>query len=58
LNLNFKYNDIKIDVEKEFTLLGLVINTQLDWKPHIQKLKNKMSSFTYALYEIKKKHRC
>jgi hypothetical protein len=54
LNVNFTYNNIKIDVVKEFTLLGLVINTQLDWKPHVQKLKNKLSSFKYALYEVKK----
>lgn len=54
LNLNFTNNNIKIDNVDNFTLLGINIDTHLNWKSHVQKIVNKLSSFTYALRELKK----
>lgn len=37
LKLNFTFNNIKIEQVNEFTLLGLSIDTHINWKSHIQK---------------------
>lgn len=54
ININFEYKGSKLEIVNKFTLLGLDIDTHIDWKPHIQKIKTKLSKFTYALREIKK----
>lgn len=35
-------------------MLGVELDTHLNWKQHIQKLLNKLSSFTYALQHLKR----
>ena len=40
--------------EKSFTLLGVEIDDKLEWSSHIEKVINKLSKGTYALYKFKK----
>lgn len=54
LNITFKYNNIEINIVNEFTLLGMELDTHINWKSHVTKLTKKLSKFTYALKEIKK----
>lgn len=54
LTLDFTFNNSKLETVNEFTLLGLVIDTHINWKSHIQKTHSKISKFSYALREIKK----
>lgn len=54
LEIDFCYRDKKLEVVNEFSLLGLIIDTHVNWKSHIKKIKSKISSFVYALSEIKK----
>lgn len=54
LKLNFVFNNAKLEQVSEFTLLGLSIDTHINWKSHIQKIRGKLSKFSYALREIKK----
>jgi hypothetical protein len=54
LSINFYYKNNKLDVVDELTLLGIAIDTYINWKPHIQKIKSKFSKFIYAFLEIKK----
>lgn len=54
LNINFSFNDINLECVSTFTLLGFDIDTNLNWKAHIQKVTSKLSSFIYALRQLKK----
>lgn len=54
ININFTFNQQQLEVVNDFTLLGLTIDTHINWKTHIQKVKSKISKFSYALREIKK----
>lgn len=54
ININFSFKNDKLEIVNKFTLLGLDIDTHINWKSHIQKLKTKLSKFSYALREIKK----
>lgn len=54
ININFSFKNNKLEVVDKFTLLGLNIDTQINWKSHIQKIRAKISKFSYALREIKK----
>lgn len=54
LDLNVNNDNITLEIVNEHTLLGLVIDRHVNWKNHIQKLHRKLSSFMYALREIKK----
>lgn len=54
ININYSFNNIKLEVVNKSSLLGLDIDTNINWKSHIQKLKAKLSKFSYALREIKK----
>lgn len=54
LNIDFSYNNIKLEQTDTFPLLGLTIDTNINWKDHIQKVSNKLSRFSYALLELKK----
>lgn len=54
INIDFTYNQQKIETVNYFTLLGLKIDTHLNWKTHIETVKSKISKFSYALREIKK----
>lgn len=54
LKIDFEYNSFKIEAVNQFTLLGLEIDTHVNWKAHLQKIRNKIAKFTYALLEIKR----
>lgn len=54
LDINFSYNNIPLEIIKEASLLGIIIDSHLNWKSHVQKLKGKISKFSYALREVKK----
>lgn len=54
LAVNFTINGTKIEVVKDFTLLGITIDTHITWKTHINNPKAKISKFSYALREVKK----
>lgn len=54
LNINFEFNGTKIECVNNFTLLGLDIDNHVTWKTHIKKIHSKLSSFAYALREVKK----
>lgn len=54
LNVKFTYNGIDLECVDTFTLLGIDIDSNINWKSHIQKIKTKLSRFTYALRELKK----
>ncbi|KAF9804418.1 hypothetical protein SFRURICE_014338 [Spodoptera frugiperda] len=45
-----KYNLQNVDT---FNLLGINIDTHINWKTHIEHIKSKLSKFTYALFQIK-----
>lgn len=47
-------NNNKIERVQTFNLLGLNIDSNMNWKQHIQITKTKLSHFTYALYNLKK----
>lgn len=54
LQINYQYKNNIFKTVKSASLLGIEIDSDMSWKPHIQKLSNKLSSFTYALYNLKK----
>lgn len=54
ININFSFNNIQLEQVNEFTLLGLSIDTHINWKSHLKKIRAKLSSFSYVLYQIKK----
>lgn len=46
-------HDLNISEVTDFKLLGLIIDSHLDWKNHIATIKSKLSSFLYALTILK-----
>lgn len=54
LDIHLTYNNITLESVDTFTLLGLDIDVHLNWKSHINKIRSKLSSFTYALSELRK----
>lgn len=54
LDIKFSYNNICLECVDSFTLLGIDIDSYVNWKCHVKKLTSKLSSFVYALREIKK----
>ncbi|KAF9797426.1 hypothetical protein SFRURICE_005902 [Spodoptera frugiperda] len=49
LRLNFSFNNHTIEQVNEFTLLGITLDTNINWKSHVLKIKSKLSKFVYAL---------
>lgn len=54
LQFNYKYKNTPLEQVNSATLLGIEIDTHLNWKQHLQKLAKKLSSFIYALINLKK----
>ena len=46
-------NDIEIERVQNFNFLGLTINENLSWKPHIDKIANKISKYSGILCRLK-----
>lgn len=53
MNISFKGCDIE-EVDKA-KFLGITIDNQLTWKPHVEELCKKLSKSAYALYQLSKK---
>lgn len=54
LNIDYNYKNTKLSVVDSHCFLGITLDSNINWKSHIQKIINKLSSFIYALYELKK----
>lgn len=54
LDINLTYKGTNIECTNTFTLLGIDIDTNINWKAHVNKIAIKLSRFTYALWELKK----
>lgn len=53
LNLKTITQTLNIEEVNDFKLLGITIDTHLNWKKHIQTTKSKISQFIYALNLLK-----
>jgi hypothetical protein len=53
LEMNLEINNKKIEEVDNFKLLGINIDSGINWKHHVQTLKTKLSSFIYALSILK-----
>jgi hypothetical protein len=54
LEINYTYKTQKLETVNSITMLGIDIDTHITWKPHIEKLCSRLSSFTYALGRLKR----
>lgn len=54
LDINYAFNKTPIELVDSYCLLGIEIDSNLHWKYHIKKVASKLSSFTYALSELKR----
>lgn len=54
LNLQYIYSNTQIEIENTATLLGIEMDANISWKPHIHKLTKQISSLIYALIQLKK----
>lgn len=52
--INYKFNGTVIENVETSCLLGINLDNNLNWKSHILKITGKLSSFIYALSELKK----
>lgn len=46
------FNGQTLKSENNATFLGIIIDNKLNWKLHVEKLCNKVSSFSFALYKL------
>lgn len=53
LNVELSINNSTLEKVNTCTLLGIEIDSHLNWKIHTEKVKSKLSRFTYALYHLK-----
>jgi hypothetical protein len=53
LNINLTSNNIQIEEVQHFTLLGITIDSSLNWKAHICNIKSKLARFHFALSVLK-----
>ncbi|KAJ8731244.1 hypothetical protein PYW07_004408 [Mythimna separata] len=54
LSIKYSFNDIPLQCLDEFRLLGLTVDTNINWKAHINFVSNKLASFAYALNDSKR----
>ena len=53
LSLDLKINSTSIERVSEFNFLGLMFDGCLNWKPHVQKISNKISCIIGVLCRLK-----
>ena len=53
LSLDLKINSTSIERVSEFNFLGLTLDECLNWKPHVQKISNKISPIIGVLCRLK-----
>lgn len=51
--INTSFRNTTLQNVDTFNLLGINIDTHINWKTHIEHIKSKLSKFTYALFQIK-----
>jgi len=51
---NLIINDIEIERVTNFNFLGLTINENISWKPHINKIASKISKYTGVMNRLKR----
>lgn len=54
-NVHIDYHGCNIEEANEAKFLGIVIDSKLTWKPHIEVLCKKLSKSAYALFQLSKK---
>lgn len=54
LKINIDYKQNKLETVQSSTLLGVELDRNFNWKPHVEKVSSKISKFIYALYKLKK----
>lgn len=54
LKINLTYNGETLKQVTDSTLLGLTIDTNINWQSHVTNINSKISKFAYALREVKK----
>lgn len=54
LSIDFSYRNSKIDDVTSATLLGIDLDSNMNWKCHVEKLSKRLSSFIYALRHLKR----
>ena len=54
LELHLKVNNAEIPSVTAAKLLGIIIDDRLNWKPHIQYVKSKLSSILTIMYKASK----
>jgi hypothetical protein len=54
LSVQVSYQGQKIEEVDAFSLLGITMDTNFSWKQHVEVVGNKLSSFSYALRELRK----
>lgn len=53
LEININYKNINLETVTKFNLLGIYLDSNLNWKTHIEHIKLKLNKFTYALFQLK-----
>lgn len=53
LHIDELLKQLNVAEVSDFTLLGITLDSNLNWKKHIEKLKSKMSKFIYAFSKLK-----
>jgi hypothetical protein len=53
INTDFSYGNEKLVTVNSCALLGIEVDSELNWKKHVAKISGKLSQFTYALYQLK-----
>lgn len=53
-NIELKINNEQIQRKNKEKYLGLILDNYLNWKPHIEKIRNKLLSLTGALHSLSK----
>jgi hypothetical protein len=54
LKLDIVANNIEVEEVAHFNLLGITLDNNINWRKHIEITKTKISSFLYALYNLRK----
>lgn len=54
-DVNVNYCGCIIESTKEAKLLGIVVDNQLNWKPHTEQLCKRLSKSAYALFKLSRK---
>ena len=48
--LKIRMNNVEIDRVSEFNFLGVIVDEHITWKPHIEKIRVKISRINISIY--------